>query len=197
MNDKTALIEAIDAELRRALAVAPSADFTARLRRRVAEEPRPSFWPQGLRLAAVGVASIAIWFAASVARPPAGDRPVATAAPAPAAGPIESIAASSPLVRLAGAPDSRGTSGAGRGSPREETLVEAPAPEAAVPVASYRWASSADTRFVVDSSFTFPMATTLESAPVAGRDVREPNEGLLEGEAADKAMTNDFRWSEQ
>ena len=195
MNDKTALVEAIDSELRRALAIAPSADFTARLRRRVSEEPRPARWPGGLRLAAVGAVSIAMWFAASVAPPPARDHRVSVALAPRAGGPTTKPgAASSPqLVTVANPGARRAAVGAGR---RSHT-VEAPARKAVVTSGTYRWATNADTDFVSDTNFVFPMASTLESPPVAMRDVREPNEGLLEGRAADMALTHDFRWSEQ
>ena len=50
---------ALDREVERVLAVAPSPHFTARVRTRIASEPRPSEWQFGWKFAAVTVVAAA------------------------------------------------------------------------------------------------------------------------------------------
>lgn len=85
--DRKRLDLIIDRELRSALSVTPSADFTARLHRRLADQPRPALFPwRWLALVGAPVAAIAVAIAVVLMRPalpevrtfgPPAPRPVA------------------------------------------------------------------------------------------------------------------------
>jgi len=92
----------LDREIARSLHVLPSGDFTARVRARIASEPRPPRRHAHLpAFAAVNVAAVAI--VALFARLPAGDPAVSGPAPLPARPPVAAIV--SPPAPLAPAVD--------------------------------------------------------------------------------------------
>jgi len=82
-------MDALDRALARALDVAPSPDFVARVRTRVAAEPPPAFWRLPRMMLAAGVVAVALAAAALPAL--RVDRKAAPAPVAPAPGPVARV----------------------------------------------------------------------------------------------------------
>ncbi len=113
---------AIDREIERALAVEPSPEFMARVRRRIANEPTPTAWRAPWVVLAIGAMAGVMVVVIAVSRPaqkpspssanaPLPGKPVGDVlrAPAPAIGPPEKSAAAAPPLRGSRAvPESNG-----------------------------------------------------------------------------------------
>jgi hypothetical protein len=104
--DRKRLDLIIDRELRGALSVTPSADFTARVRNRVADQPRPVLFPWRW-LALAGAMPVAVAIAVVLLRPalpevrtstPSPPKPVAAAQRVPPPAPAPAPEAARPVT---------------------------------------------------------------------------------------------------